>query len=109
MQWREVGPDSLWHKGKFGIEEPVGGRPWAPSVGKAVLVCPLAGFDRRGNRLGLGLGCFDRWLARYGADLAVTFGLGFSCQELPAIPAESHDVPLDFIITEREVIECRNC
>ncbi len=109
MQWREAGPDTLWRRGKFGIEEPAGGRLWAPSMGKAVMICPLAGFDRKGNRLGLGLGCFDRWLARYGADVAATFGLGFSCQEVPEIPVEAHDVPLDFIITECETITCRNC
>jgi len=107
MRWYEAGPDTCWKTGKFGVEEPVGGRLWEPWTGKAVLVCPLAGFDRGGNRLGLGMGCFDRWLNQFGGHLLVTIGLAFSCQEVPAIPVEAHDIPLDIIITEREIITCR--
>jgi len=107
MQWREVASDTCWETGKFGIAEPVGGRLWEPASGKAVLISPLVGFDRTGNRLGLGTGCFDRWLGRFGEHLLGTIGLAFACQEVPAIPVEPHDVPLDTIITEREIIECR--
>jgi len=107
MQWREVAPDTCWETGKFGVAEPVSGHLWEPALGKAVLICPLVGFDRTGNRLGLGMGCFDRWLDRFGEHLLSTIGLAFACQEVPAIPVEPHDVPLNTIITEREIIECR--
>ncbi len=107
MQWRHVGSDCRWRRGKFGIEEPLDGRLWEPSQGPAVLVCPLVAFDRAGNRLGQGFGYFDRWLAGHAQAVAVRIGLGFSCQEVPRIPVEAHDVPLDCIITEREVIACR--
>jgi len=107
MQWREVASDTCWKTGKFGIVEPVSGHLWEPALGKAVLICPLVGFDRAGNRMGLGMGCFDRWLDRFGEHLLSTIGLAFSCQEVPAIPVEPHDVPLNTIITEREIIECR--
>ena len=108
MQWHEVNPGTRWQKGLFDVEEPLDGRLWEPASGKAVLVCPLTGFDRKGNRLGLGLGCFDRWLSRFRSHVLTIIGLGFACQEVPVIPAEAHDVPLDCIITEHEVIECRN-
>jgi len=107
IQWHEMNPDTRWETGKFGVEEPVSGRLWEPGVGKAVLICPLVGFDRSGNRLGLGMGCFDRWLGQFGKHLLATIGLAFSCQEVASIPPETHDVPLNTIITEREIIECR--
>ncbi|PJC70988.1 MAG: 5-formyltetrahydrofolate cyclo-ligase, partial [Zetaproteobacteria bacterium CG_4_8_14_3_um_filter_59_5] len=73
------------------------------------LLCPLVGFDRCGNRLGMGKGCFDRWLDGMKNHILLGVGLAFACQECPRIPAEAHDMPLDIIITEGETIACRNC
>jgi 5-formyltetrahydrofolate cyclo-ligase len=74
-----------------------------------VVVLPLVGFDRRGNRLGMGAGYYDRALRRR---LDTTrhwrrprlVGVAFACQELPAIPVSPWDVPLDLIVTEHGVI-----
>ncbi len=107
MRWYGVDADTRWKTGTFGIQEPMSDHLWNPELHKSVLVCPLVGFDRTGNRLGFGAGCFDRWLAQFNQYLLMTIGLAFSCQEVPDIPVETHDVPLDMIITEREVIECR--
>ena len=42
-------------------------------------------------------------------EVAVTgIGLAFSVQETPAIPALSHDVALDFVLTERDVFDFRS-
>lgn len=106
MQWRRTGPDTRWQSGSFGISEPADGVLWSPGQ-PAVLACPLAGFDRNGNRLGLGKGCFDRWLGEMNGDILLTVGLAFACQECPPIPTEAHDMPLDVVITENEVITCR--
>jgi len=106
MEWRRITPDSTWARGPFGVMEPQSGEPWTPSERPAALICPMAGFDRKGNRLGLGLGCFDRWLGAHRADIDLLVGLAFSCQEWPALPTEAHDIPLQLILTEREVIVC---
>jgi 5-formyltetrahydrofolate cyclo-ligase len=33
-------------------------------------------------------------------------GIAFACQEVERIPEEEHDQPLDFILTENELIDC---
>jgi 5-formyltetrahydrofolate cyclo-ligase len=89
-------------QGGMGIFEPSAA---APEVEPGLLFVPLAAFDRRGQRLGYGAGHFDRtlsWLRIRSPVIAV--GVGFACQEVAAIPEEEHDQPLDFIITEAEVI-----
>jgi len=109
MQWHRIDARTRWHRGNFGILEPINGALWSPEEKPAVLACPLVGFDRSGNRLGLGKGCFDRWLAGVKNHILLRIGLAFACQECPAIAAEDHDIPLDMIITEGEIITCRNC
>ena len=106
MEWLRIGPQSTWARGRFGVMEPQAGEPWMPDARPMALICPMTGFDRRGNRLGMGQGCFDRWLGvhRHHVDLLV--GLAYACQEWPALPVEDHDIPLQLILTEREVIAC---
>ncbi len=108
MEWRRIRPSSLWQPGLFGVDEPQDGELWQPNMAATLLICPLTGFDRRGNRLGMGKGCFDYWLANHRSALQAVIGLAFSCQEMTAIPAEAHDIPMDVVITENEVIPCLN-
>jgi len=106
MHWLRILPDSLWHHGSFNISEPDQGELWQAETGTTILICPLVGFDRTGNRLGMGKGFFDRWLERHRQDIDILIGLAFTCQEVPHIPAEAHDIPLDAIITEKGWISC---
>ena len=70
-----------------------------------LLLVPLAAFDRRGYRLGYGGGFYDAALARLRAEGTITaVGWAFAAQEVEAVPAEPHDVRLDWIVTEREAI-----
>jgi len=104
MQWVKVDESTSWVKGAFGVLEPEQGEIWQPSAKKSMIVCPLLGFDRQGNRLGMGKGYFDRWLADFGQYLDKQVGVAYSCQELPNVPTEQHDVPLSTIITEKGII-----
>ncbi len=105
MVWIAVGATSVWKKSDFGVLEPIGDELWQPSSMKTTLLCPLLAFDRQGHRLGMGKGYFDRWLSKYGGNIDVV-GLAYSCQELPKVPVEPHDVPLSTIITEHGVFAC---
>jgi 5-formyltetrahydrofolate cyclo-ligase len=92
-------------RGQWGIREP---RPDAPPVDPDVLIVPLAAFDRRGYRIGYGAGYYDLTLNALRAMKPVTaIGLAFAMQEIDAVPALSHDAPLDLVLTEGEVIHCR--
>lgn len=86
--------------GQLGTARPLAMRPASPGEWTLTLV-PLLAFDRAGYRLGYGKGHYDGLLAA-GAGLAV--GLAFACQELPAIPREPHDMPLDLIVTEAGIV-----
>ena len=91
-------------QGERGIFEPAAR---SPEVEPTLLFVPLAAFDRCGQRLGYGAGHYDctlSWLRIRSPIIAV--GVGFACQEVAAIPAEAHDQPLDFMMTETEVITC---
>ncbi len=106
MQWRRVTHETVWQRAGFGVEEPQNGALWRVDEG-AVVIAPLVGFDRTGTRLGMGMGCYDRWLATHRAQVDRVIGIAFSCQEVAKLPREAHDAPLDAVITEREVIVCR--
>ena len=67
-----------------------------------ILLVPLSVFDAHGQRIGYGAGHYDRAIARlHGKGRSpVLIGVAFDCQEIPSVPAEPHDVPLDAILTE---------
>lgn len=96
---------------RFGIPEPAGSDTLlAPSALDLVLL-PLSAFDRNGNRLGSGGGWYDRSFAfrkLLGQPTPQLIGIGFACQEQAALPSADWDVPLDAVITERELVKCRS-
>jgi 5-formyltetrahydrofolate cyclo-ligase len=67
-----------------------------------VILCPLLGFDRSGGRIGQGGGHYDRYLAA--RPDALRIGIGWSVQEIDAVPLGPFDRPLDAILTEQEYI-----
>lgn len=76
--------------------------PDAPIVDPEILLMPLSAFDADGNRIGYGAGHYDRAIARL-RDKGMTprlIGVAFDCQQVEAVPAEPHDVPLDAMVTE---------
>lgn len=87
------------HLGAFNIEEPDGDSLTDISSIELIIV-PAVAFDRNGNRVGRGKGYYDRLLSR---TKATKIGMGYDFQFIDGdgIDAESHDVPLDIIITDR--------
>ncbi|MFQ5492900.1 MAG: 5-formyltetrahydrofolate cyclo-ligase [Candidatus Dojkabacteria bacterium] len=89
--------------GHLGIGEPK--KPCtAAQYGEVdVVILPGVGFDRSGNRLGQGVGWYDNFLKKLPRDV-IRIGFAFSDQLLDEIPADEHDESVDFIITDKEII-----
>jgi 5-formyltetrahydrofolate cyclo-ligase len=88
---------------KWGIPEPKCPVEFIPPMMMDMVLVPLLGFDSKGNRIGYGKGYYDQFLPllRPGCP---KIGLAFECQKLNGLlPTESHDVPLDYVITEEKV------
>ncbi|MDP8916491.1 MAG: 5-formyltetrahydrofolate cyclo-ligase, partial [Pseudomonadota bacterium] len=76
----------------------------APFVTPDLVVTPLLAFDAAGGRLGQGGGYYDRTLAELrGRGQVFVLGLAWAGQEVARLPAETHDQPLDAVLTEREL------
>ena len=88
-----------WVEGAFGLHQPSSSNP---PVRPDVVLVPLVGFDRAGNRLGQGAGHYDRALSVLPD--AIRIGIAYSCQEIDALPADPWDEPLHAICTEKEWI-----
>lgn len=67
-----------------------------------LIIVPGVAFDKAGHRLGMGGGFYDRFMLR--AARAVRAALAYDCQLLVSVPAEVHDLTVDYIITEKQNI-----
>lgn len=68
-----------------------------------VWLVPGLAFEKRGHRLGRGKGYFDALL--HGAR-GIKIALAYEFQLLKEVPVEDHDVTVDFIVTENQIVKC---
>ena len=90
--------------GYCGIPEPLKTLPLVDPASIGVVVVPGSVFDVHGGRLGYGGGYYDRFL-QAAAPQALRIGLAFDLQVIEAVPLESHDQQLDYLITETRTIK----
>lgn len=83
----------LFHAGTFSPEA-------------SVMLVPGVAFSEDGYRIGYGGGYYDRYLAAH-RDL-YTAGIAYAEQFVPRIPAEEHDIQLNEIISDKEVLKLKN-
>jgi 5-formyltetrahydrofolate cyclo-ligase len=94
------------HRSVMGLREPMQGT-LAPLYLIDLIAVPGLAFDRRGFRVGRGKGFYDRFLAQREVR-AIRIALCFHEQLLcEPISVEAHDVPVDIIVTDKEIIHCR--
>jgi 5-formyltetrahydrofolate cyclo-ligase len=97
-------------EGFYGIPEPSdqSGKTYElSSAGETVVIVPGLAFDREGNRLGRGKGVYDRFLGRNQMHEAMNVGVCWELQLVNKVPADSHDVRMDWICHERGYFEIK--
>ena len=87
-------------KGSFEIMEPRDSCKKAEKI-NCVLI-PTVGVSKSGVRLGYGKGYYDRFLS---STDAVKISLTYSKQIVKSIPSDSHDIKIDWIVTEDENVK----
>jgi 5,10-methenyltetrahydrofolate synthetase len=97
LQFHAWAPDTPMKIGHHRIPEPASKTVVIPDL----LFVPCVGFDADGYRLGYGGGYYDRTLATWpAAAKPVTVGIAYEACRTEALGRETHDIPLDLIITE---------
>jgi 5-formyltetrahydrofolate cyclo-ligase len=106
LTFRAWSPGDRLMLGSLGIPEP---SPAAAELIPDIMLVPLAAFDRLGHRIGYGAGHYDYTFAHLRKSKAVTgIGVAFAVQEIEAVPALSHDVALDYVLTDKETFDFRS-
>lgn len=103
----EYAPQTHMVKNKYGIEEPIlACQQVVPTQQLDIILMPLVGFDKLGNRLGMGGGYYDRTLAftRKVEQKPMLVGIAHDVQEVDTLPIAPWDIPLDAIVTPTQTL-----
>ena len=88
---------------KFGMLEPKSsGENTIPDL----IMVPLVAFDKHLNRIGYGKGYYDRSLKKISKikKNAISLGIAYSFQKCQKVPINKQDFKLDYIFTEKGII-----
>ncbi|MGL5868870.1 5-formyltetrahydrofolate cyclo-ligase [Clostridium chrysemydis] len=89
---------------KFKILEPIGEKSDIDGEEFDLIIMPGVAFDRSGNRIGYGKGYYDKYLKDIKSDIK-KIALAYELQLIEEIETEEHDLKVDSIITENEIID----
>lgn len=95
LEFREWWPGVAMTQGVYDLPVPDGTSALAPDA----LLIPALGVGSQGDRLGYGGGYFDRTLAAI-RPKPIAVGVAFELSRIASIEPQSHDVFMDFIVTE---------
>lgn len=92
-------------EGYKGIFEPKKSCIKADKDKNKIILVPGVGFDRQGNRVGYGKGFYDRYLRKNNFQKII--GIAFEFQIFDSIEYNENDIPLDAVITEKQIYEIK--
>lgn len=93
-----TGQSEAWQDGPYGIQEPHPDLPAVDPLLIDLIFVPGVAFGLNGERVGMGGGYYDRFLAR--VPQAIKVGLAFDFQLLERLEQETWDQSVDWIVTE---------
>ena len=94
----EINNNTKYEKSNIGVLEPIG-KEYLGNID--LIIVPGVSFDRKRNRLGFGMGYYDKYL--YNKNI-YKIGIGFNEQLIDELPVDKYDIKMDLIITEKELI-----
>ena len=100
MVFRKIEDITKLEKGIFDIPEPKENCPIEEN--HDVILVPCIGLDNNGNRIGYGHGFYDKFLTK---NKSIKIALTYSKQIVKSIPNSEHDIMMDWIVTETDVIK----
>lgn len=103
MIFYKITPQTPLAEGYKGIMEPLGETARWNGEAHSLIIVPGTVFHPNGYRIGYGKGFYDRFLSKYPQLLSV--GICFSNQMDDALIAEPFDIPLHYIVTDKERYE----
>jgi 5-formyltetrahydrofolate cyclo-ligase len=106
MVFRVWDMDAPLVPGQYNIPEP---SPESPEIHPDIAVIPMLAFDRRGTRLGYGMGHYDTTLSELRAKRLV-LAVGYAYAEqicLFRLPREEHDIAMDLVVTPQGLHDFR--
>ena len=103
MTFRFVQDTSSMLEQGFGFREPIQDAPEAAPGALDVIVVPALAVDPTGQRLGYGVGYYDRALPGF-APPAVTVAVAFDFQLLAELPFTATDVPVAWVVTDTRTL-----
>lgn len=94
-------PEDLGERGSIYLEPPPDA-PELPLDAETVIVVPALALTPNGDRLGYGIGFYDRLLERAKPD-AFAVAVAFDFQILGELPTTEGDVPVSMVVTDERV------
>lgn len=103
LQFKKVSALEQLAVGSFGILEPcyLGSDHTLETAD--LIVVPGVAFDLQGHRIGFGKGYYDRCLSQL-TNHGVLVGLCHDFQVLEQLPAEGHDIRMQYVVTDKQLI-----
>jgi 5-formyltetrahydrofolate cyclo-ligase len=111
LGFSRLGKTARPYLNRFGITEVWSHEGVLKASQVQTMFVPLLGFDREGNRIGMGGGYYDATLAFLSRRRAwrrpYLVGVAYECQKLDHLPRDPWDVPMDAVLTEQRIYRFR--